>query len=121
MLRFLLAVLALGIGLRHSRRPELLGWLAPAAALAAMSIFVVFGETSRRAAPPTVAVAQVVDAISGKEEASVHGLMAVYRPDSGAADLGGGHVVRVVDCDDRRRRGFPRVAAAGRRAAGRSL
>jgi hypothetical protein len=88
---FLLAVLALGIGLRQSRRPELLGWLAPAAALAAMSIFVVFGETSRRAAPPTVAVAQVVDAISGKEEASVHGLMAVYRPDSGAADLGVTH------------------------------
>ncbi len=88
---FLLAVLALGIVLRQSRRPELLGWLAPAAALAAMSIFVVFGENSRRAAPPTVAIAQVVDAISGKEEAAVHGLMAVYRPDSGTADLGGTH------------------------------
>ncbi len=85
---FLLAVLALGIGLRQSRRPELLGWLAPAAALVAMSIFVVYGETSRRAAPATVAVAEVVDAITGKEEASLHGLMAVYRPDSGTADLG---------------------------------
>jgi hypothetical protein len=84
---FLLAVLALGIGLRQSRRPELLGWLAPAMALATLSIFVVIGETSRRAAPPTVAVAQVVDAISEKEEASLHGLMAVYRPDSGAAEL----------------------------------
>jgi hypothetical protein len=88
---FLLAVLALGIGLRQSRRPELLGWLAPAAALAATTVFVVFGETSRRAAPPTEAVAQVVDAVSGKEEASLHGLMAVYRPDSGAADLGVTH------------------------------
>jgi hypothetical protein len=85
---FLLAVLALGIGLRQSRRPELLGWLAPAAALAATSIFVVLGEISRRAAPPTVGVAQVVDAVSGKEEASLHGLIAVYRPDSGTADLG---------------------------------
>lgn len=85
---FLLAVLALGIGLRRSRRPELVGWLAPAAALATASIFVVAGETSRRTVPPTVAVAQVVHAVSGKEEASIHGLMAVYRPDSGAAELG---------------------------------
>jgi hypothetical protein len=84
---FLLAVLALGIGLRQSRRPELLGWLAPAAAVAATSIFLVFGERSRRAAPPTVAIAQIVDAVSGKEEAALHGLMAAYRPDSGAADL----------------------------------
>lgn len=85
---FLVTVLALGIGLRQSRRPELLGWLAPAAAVAAASIFVVLGEISRRAAPPTVAVAQLVDAVTGKEEASVRGLMAVYRPDSGAADVG---------------------------------
>jgi hypothetical protein len=84
---FLLAVLALGIGLRRSRRPELLGWLVPAAALATAGVFVVIGEASRRSAPPTVAVAQVVDAVSGKEEASIHGLMAVYRPDSGAAEL----------------------------------
>jgi hypothetical protein len=88
---FLLAVLALGIGLRHSRRPELLGWLAPAAALAAMSILVVAGERSRQASPPTVALAQVVDAVSEKEEASIHGLMAVYRPDSGAVELGATH------------------------------
>ncbi len=85
---FILAVLALGIGLRHSRRPELLGWLAPAVALAAGGVFVAFGETSRRAAPPTEAVSQVVDAVSGKEEAALHGLMAVYQPDSGAAELG---------------------------------
>ena len=33
----------------------------------------------------------------------------------------GGHVVRIVDRDDRRRRGRARVAAARHRAAGRSL
>lgn len=85
---FLLAVLALGMTLRRTRRPELLGWLAPAAALAAMCVFLVAAETSRRAVPPTVAAAQVIDAIPGKEEASIHGLMAVFRPDSGAAELG---------------------------------
>ncbi|HEY7327926.1 MAG TPA: hypothetical protein VH592_09815 [Gemmataceae bacterium] len=85
---FLVVVLALGIGMRQSRRPELLGWLAPAASLMAMSLFIVIGERSRRAAPPTVAVAQVVNAVSENEEASIHGLMAVYRSDSGTAELG---------------------------------
>ena len=88
---FLLGVLLLGIGLRRARRPELLGWLAPAAAVAAMSVFLVAGETSRRAVPPTVAVAQIVDAVPGKEEASIQGLMAVFRPDSGVAELGAPH------------------------------
>lgn len=88
---FLLAVLLLGIGLRHARRPELLGWLAPAAALAAMSVFLVAGETSRRTVPPTVAVAQVIDAVPDKEEASIDGLMAVFRPDSGVAELAAPH------------------------------
>jgi len=85
---FLLTLLALGILLQRSQRPERLGWLAPAAALAATSIFVVLGETSRRVAPPTVAVAQVVEAVGGKEEAAIHGLMAMYRPDSGPVELG---------------------------------
>jgi hypothetical protein len=84
----LLTVLVLGIVLRHARRPELLGWLAPAAALAAMSVFLVAGETSRRALSPTVAVGQVIDAVPGKEESSMQGLMAMFRPDSGAADFG---------------------------------
>jgi hypothetical protein len=85
---FLAATLALGIGLRRSRRPELLGWLAPAAALAATAAFLALGESSRRAAAPTVAVAQVVEAVPGMPEAELHGLLAVYRPDSGPAQTG---------------------------------
>src|SRR5262245_2883216 len=85
---FLLATLGLGIVLRRSRRPELLGWLAPAAALGAAVVFALLGQSSRQAAPPTVAVAQVVDAGGGSEEAAVHGLLAMYRPESGPADVG---------------------------------
>jgi hypothetical protein len=85
---FLLGALALGLALRRSRRPELLGWLAPAAALGAAATFVVLGEASRRAVPPTVAVAQVVEAVPGLPEAPVHGELAVYRPDSGPAEAG---------------------------------
>jgi hypothetical protein len=85
---FLLAALALGFALRRSRRRELLGWLGPAAALGAAGVFVVLGEMSRRAAPPMVAVGQVVDAVSGTEEAAVQGLLAVYQPDSGPTQAG---------------------------------
>jgi hypothetical protein len=87
---FLAAVLAAGLALRRSRRPELLGWLGPAAALGAGAAFLVLGEWSRRAVPPTVAVAQIVDAVSGTDEASVRGLQAVYRPDEGPAEVGAG-------------------------------
>ena len=85
---FLLGALALGFVLRRSRRPELLGWLGPAAALGAAALLYVLGETSRLAAPPTTAVVQIVDAVPGVEEAAVHGLVAVYRPDSGPVEAG---------------------------------
>jgi hypothetical protein len=85
---FLAVALALGVALRRWRRPELLGWLGPAAALAATAAFLVLGEASRRAAPPTLAVAQVADAVPGTNEAAVQGLLAVYRPDSGLAEIG---------------------------------
>jgi hypothetical protein len=84
---FILLVSVLGLGLRRASRPELLGWVGPAAALGAAGAFLVLGELSRRAVPPTVAVAQVVDAVSGTPEAAVDGLMAVYRPDSGPAEV----------------------------------
>jgi hypothetical protein len=85
---FLAATLALGLILRRSRRPELLGWVAPAAALGATAAFLALGEMSRRAAPPTVAVAQLVDADPSHGEAPVHGLLAVYRPDPGPVEAG---------------------------------
>jgi hypothetical protein len=84
----LLATVALGAALRRARRRELLGWLGPAAALGATAVFLVLGVSSRQAAPPTVAVAQVVHPVPGKEEAAVHGLLAVYRPESGPMEAG---------------------------------
>jgi hypothetical protein len=85
---FLATTLGLGLVLRRTRRPEWLGWVAPAAAVAATGAFLALGEVSRRAAPPTVAVAQMVDAAASHDEAPVHGLLAVYRPDSGPAEVG---------------------------------
>jgi hypothetical protein len=85
---FLLGVFVLGLVVRRSRRPELFGWLAPAAALLAAAVLVSLGAVSRRAAVPTLAVTQVVNAVAGTEEVPVRGPLAVYRPDSGAADLG---------------------------------
>ena len=95
---FLLTALLIGVVLRRSRRRELLAWVGPAAALGAAAVFVGLGESSRRSAPPTVAAAQIVDAVPTTGEAAVHGLMAVYRPDSGpvegASDRGGFYVGR---------------------------
>jgi hypothetical protein len=87
---FLLAGLGLALALRRSRRPELLGWLTPAAALLAAGAFLALGATSRHAAVPTLAVAQVADAAAGAEEVPVHGQLAVYRPESGPAELAAG-------------------------------
>jgi hypothetical protein len=84
----LAATLVLRTGLRRARQREVLGWIGPAAALLAAGAFLALGEASRRSAPPTVAVAQVVDAVPGTAEAPVHGLLAVYRPDPGPVDVG---------------------------------
>ncbi len=93
---FLLAALLIGFVLRRLRRRELLGWIGPAAAVGTAAVFVGFGEASRRSAPPTVAAVQIVDAVPDTGEAAVHGLMAVYQPDSGlvegAAEGGGFYV-----------------------------
>jgi hypothetical protein len=85
---FLIAAAGLGLAMRRSRRPELLAWLVPAGALAVTGVFFTLGESSRRAASATVAFAQVVDPVPGTEEASIHGLLSVYRPDSGPAAIG---------------------------------
>jgi hypothetical protein len=85
---FLLGTLGLGLVLRRTRHPELLGWLAPAVALGTAAAFLALGRASHHAVPPTVAVAQVVNAVAGEDEAAVHGLLAAYRPGSGPADIG---------------------------------
>ncbi len=85
---FLLVTLALGMALRRSRRPELVGWLGPTAALGATGVFLAVGGASRQAVPQTVAVAEVVHAVPGMDEAPVEGLLAVYHPDSGPTQAG---------------------------------
>jgi hypothetical protein len=90
---FLGVELALGLALQRSRRTGLLGWLVPASALAAATAFFLLGETVRHAAPAAVAIAEVVDAVAGTEEAPVEGVMEVFRPDAGplaAGTAGGG-------------------------------
>lgn len=59
---------------------EHLGWLGPALAFATAGAFFVLGEHSRSAVPPTIAVAQIVDAEPGTDDAQATGLMAVYQP-----------------------------------------
>ncbi|MCI0378638.1 MAG: hypothetical protein L0215_13605 [Gemmataceae bacterium] len=85
---FLGGALALGVILRKSARREWLGCLAPAGALGAALVLVFLAESSRRSAPPTVAVAQVVHPDPSAAEANVGGLLALYRPESGAAEFG---------------------------------
>jgi hypothetical protein len=85
---FLGAGVVLGVVLRRSRRPELLGWVGPAMALAAAGTFVALGEWSRRTVPATVAVAQVVNGVAGTDEVPVHGVLATFRPDSGPVEAG---------------------------------
>jgi hypothetical protein len=84
---FVAVLLALGMWLRRSRRPELVGWLAPAAAVAAAATFFALGEASRRSVPPKVAVVQMVEAVPAGREQPVSGLLAIYRPDGGPATV----------------------------------
>ena len=84
---FVLTLLGLGLGLRRSRRPELVGWLGPAVALVAAGLFVGLGARSRQAVPPTEAVVELVDAIPGSGETTATGLYAVYHPTSGPATI----------------------------------
>lgn len=79
-----LAAFALGRG----GRLEHLGWLGPALALGAAGVFIWLGALSRGAVPPTVAVAQMVDAIPGLDEAQATGFLAVYQPSLSTSAVG---------------------------------
>jgi hypothetical protein len=83
--------LVLGLALRNSRRMELWGWTVPLATIAAAGTFLVLGEKARGTARPAVAVVQIVEGGTGTDEASVHGLLAAYRPESGDAPVGVRH------------------------------
>jgi hypothetical protein len=85
---FLGGLLALGLLLRRSRRPEWIGWLGPVAALLTTGSFIALGESSRRAVPPTVALGQIAFPGQDGRGVALRGQLNVYRPSSGTAQLG---------------------------------
>src|SRR5207237_6118732 len=58
------AVIALG----RKGTLEHAGWLGPILALAVAAVFIGVGKVRRDAIPPTVAVAQIIDALAGRDE-----------------------------------------------------
>lgn len=85
---FLAGLLALAVVLGRRALLEHLGWAGPALAVAAAGIFVLLGEVSRRAVPPTVAVAQLADAVPGLPEVQVAGMFALYQPAATVTPIG---------------------------------
>jgi len=85
---FVLVVIALGVWLRRTRSPELIGVLGPVAAVVTAVAFVVAGGAARRAVPPTAASAAVVEFAPETGEAAARGMFAVYNSESGAVSLG---------------------------------
>jgi len=88
---FVLLLLGLGLIVRRSRRPELVGWLIPAVALLAVAGLIGLGERSRQTIPPTLGIAAVVDPVPSSQEAAVLGLFAIFTPSSGPVVLGSEH------------------------------
>jgi hypothetical protein len=86
LLFLVLAVAAVALGRKGLL--EHLGWLGPALALGAAGFFVGLGELSRGAVPPSVAVAQVVDAVPGLDEVQTRGFLAVYHPSRSTSAVG---------------------------------
>lgn len=84
---FVASLIGIAVVIRRSRRTEVVGWLIPAAAVVAGGLFVTFGRQSRHAIPPTVAIAETVEAIPATGEVSRRGLFATYQPDSGPAPV----------------------------------
>jgi hypothetical protein len=91
LIGFVLTLLALGLWLRRSRTPELIGLIGPAVAVVAASLFVIFGLASRQAVPSTAASAAVVEFSPESGEATSRGVFAIYRPESGIVHLGSEH------------------------------
>ncbi len=88
LLGFLAAALGVGLLIKKWSRPELQGWLGPAAAVGATVVLLAQGYAARQSAAPSLAIAQIVHAAPDRDEANVHGLLALYRPESGLVSLG---------------------------------
>jgi hypothetical protein len=85
---FFLGLVAFVVFLAKKGVLEHLGWLAPAMALATAASFVGIGASARSAVPPTLAVVQIVDAMSGADVAQASGYLGVFEPDSISGSIG---------------------------------
>jgi hypothetical protein len=85
---FFLGLIVATVALVRRGSLEHLGWLGPTLALGATGSFVGLGELSRGAVPPTVAMAQIVDAVPGLDEVQTTGFLAVYQPSLGTSSVG---------------------------------
>lgn len=84
---YLAIIACLGFGVRQTRRPELIGGIAPAIAIGFAGLFAALGFQSRHATPATVAMAAIIDVQPGTRSGSLSGVVATYRPDSGMYSL----------------------------------
>ena len=85
---FFLVLVAFAVFLAKKGVLEHLGWLAPAMALATAVGFVGLGVHARTAVPATLAVVQLVDAVSGADVAQTSGYLGVYEPESSSGSIG---------------------------------
>lgn len=91
LVSFVVSLLVVGLLLRRSRRPEVVGWLIPALALIAVTGLIALGERSRQTIPPTLGIAALVDPVASSQEATLNGLFASFTPSSGPVPLGSQH------------------------------
>jgi hypothetical protein len=85
---FFLALTVGTIALGKKGLLEHMGWLGPVLAIGGAAVFIGVGAVTRGAVPPTVAVAQVVDAVPGVDETQATGYLAVYQPSLNATAFG---------------------------------
>jgi hypothetical protein len=80
---FLSALVGAGLILQLGRRLEIAALCGPVLAIGAALAFVLIGQSSRHAVPPTMSSAEIVSVAPASPEQSVAGLVAQYRPDGG--------------------------------------
>ena len=83
----ILLIVAVGIIVRRSRRPEIVGWAGPAVGIVFMSVFVFLGANSRQSVPPTIAIAAEVDGCQEVMKRQSQAYLRAYQPSSGPAKL----------------------------------
>lgn len=85
---FWICVLGFGIWLLRRNRLVHLGWFGPTVAATATIILVWLGNSSRKAAPDTVALAQFVEAAEQSNQIAISGTISLYHQAESSAPLG---------------------------------